>query len=170
MGAVWLAGCDVSDETTSPGNDEDPFDATASDLVPPASVFETVLDIRWEPRDEFESGLTKRAQANTAYDGIDSKERRFVHVEVSAWVFEDVETARTHYDELPYHDGWGMTAGVVGVESLDAVRNNAREYRTVWRYANAMGGLTFLDPSRGKKEMQRTGRDLAIGMHESWRD
>lgn len=170
VGSVWLAGCGGSDEPASPGNDDDPFDATVSDLVPPVSVFDTVLDLDWESRDEFESGLTKRAQANAAYDGIDFDERIFLHIEMGAWVFEDVETARTQYDELPYHDGWGMTTGVVGVESLEAVRNNAREYRTVWRDANAMGGLSFFDPGREDEEMQSTGRDLAIAMHEYWRD
>lgn len=169
-GSVWLAGCGDSDEPASPGDDDDPFEVAAGDLVPPASVFDTVLDLDWEPREEFESGLTKRAQASAAYDGIDFDERIFLHVEVGAWVFADVETARSRYDELPYHDGWGMTEGTVGVESLEVIRNSAREYRTVWRDANAVGGLSFFDPGRGDEGMQRAGRDLAIAMHEYWRD
>lgn len=170
VGSAWLAGCGGSDEPASPGDDDDPFDATAGELVPPASVFDAVLDLDWEPRDEYESGLTRRAQANAAYDGIDFEERIFLHVEVGAWVLADVEAARTDYDDLPYHDGWGMIDGVVGVESLEAVRNGGREYRTVWRDANAMGGLSFFDPGRGDDEMRGTGRDLAIAMHQSWRD
>lgn len=171
VGSVWLAGCGDSDESASPGNDDDPFEATADDLIPPASVFDEVLDVDWESSDEFESGLTTRAQANAGYDGIDFEAGIFLQVEVAAWVFEDVETARTRYDELPYHEGWGMTDGVVGVESLEAVRNNAREYRTVWRDANAMGGITFFDPGGEKSdEMQRVGPDLAIAMHAYWRD
>lgn len=109
---------------------------------------------------------------NTAYEFVDSETHVTVHaVEAGTWTFEDVEAARAHYEDMPYQEGWGMTDGDVAVESLEGVFDSAREYRTVFRDANAIGGLAYLNTERGNtEELRETGRDLAVAMHRYWRD
>lgn len=172
VGGVWLGGCGTDDGGGSSGNDDDPFEADAADLLPPVDVLEEVLDVDWEPREEIETGLVERAQARAAYEVVDEDTHVTVHaVEAGAWTFDDVEAARAHYDDMPYHEGWGMTSGDVGVESLEGVFDSDREYRTVFRDANAIGGLAYLNSRRGNAaEMRETGRDLAASMHGYWRD
>lgn len=171
-GGAWLGGCGTDDGGASPGNDDDPFGAAPGDLLPPVGVLEDVLDADWEPREEIETGLVERAQGDAAYEAVDDETHVTVHaVEVGAWTFEDVEAARAHYDDLPYQEGWGMPEGDVAVESREGVLDSDREYRIVFRDADAIGGLAYLNPRRGNAdEMRETGRDLAAAMHRYWRD
>lgn len=155
-----------------PGNDDDPFEGDAADLLPPVDVLEAVLDVDWELREEIETGLVERAQAWVSDEVVDEDTHVTVHaVEAGAWTFDDVEAARAHSDDMAYHEGWGMTSGDVGFESLEGVFDSDREFRTVFRDANAIGGLTYLNPRPGNAaEMRATGRDLAASMHGYWRD
>lgn len=170
LGSVGLGGCGFSDDTTS-GNDDDPFEVEPSDLLPPVSVLDDASDITWEPREEVETGLVTRAQVQASYRASNQDPPYPDRVEVGAWTFETVDAARDAYEDLPYHEGWGMTAGDVAVESLRGVVNNEREYRAVFRDANAMGGLVYLNRRSGNAErMRRYGEDLVVAMHRSWRD
>lgn len=90
---------------------------------------------------------------------------------MGAWTFADAETARTEFDDLSYHEGWGMSAGDIAVESLVGVVDDAREYRAVFRDANAIGGLVYLNRRMGNDgRMRRYGRDLAGAMYGEWRE
>lgn len=64
-----------------------------------------------------------------------------------------------------------MTAGDVGVESLEGVIDSEREYRVVFRDADAIGALAYLNPRSGNGDRTWSyGRDLADAMHRFWRD
>lgn len=171
FGGTWLAGCGTDDESSG-GNANEPFDVEPQELLPPASVLEDAVDISWVARDKIETGIAKRAQANAAYRAAhDEEEAHFDAVEMGAWVFADAEAAQAGFDDLPYHNGWGMTSGDIGVESLEGVLDRESEYRIVFRDVNAMGALAYLNPRSGNgDQMQSYGRDLATAMHTFWQD
>ena len=64
-----------------------------------------------------------------------------------------------------------MTEGDIAAETLEGVIDSEREYRVVFRDANAIGGLAYLDPRSGNADrMQRYRRDLATATYEFWRN
>lgn len=170
VGSTCLAGCGTFGGSSG-GSEDEPFEVGPEALLPDVSVLEEAVDVDWEPREEIETGLAKRAQAKAAYQESGHDRVYPDAVEVGAWTFEDVAAARSHYDDLPYHEGWGMSPGDVGVESLQGVVDDGREYRAVFRDANAIGGLVYLNRRMGNDDRMRSyGRDLAVAMHRSWRE
>lgn len=170
VGSALLAGCGTfggsSDET-----DGEPFEVGPAALLPSAAVLESAADLEWEPREEIETGLAQRAQANAAYEQAGHEPVYPDAVEVGASTYADLEAARSAFADLPYHEGWGMSAGDIAVESLVGVVDDAREYRAVFRDANAIGGLVYLNRRMGNDGRMRSyGRDLAGAMYGNWRE
>lgn len=169
FGSATLAGCGTFGGSTGE-TDGEPFEVGPADLLPSASVLGEAVDIEWEPREDIETGLAQRPQANAAYEQAGHEQVYPDAVEVGASTFEDVDAARSEFADLPYHEGWGMSSGDVAVESLVGVVDDAREYRAVFRDANAIGGLVYLNRRMGNDGRMRSyGRDLAGAMYGGWR-
>lgn len=175
-GLPSLCGCTGggSDGTGTTGNDDSPIEVRDPGelLLTPAGI-EVHLSEGWAEEDAEVDALFRDADALRQYVPYD--EERGFHmesgtVETGVWTFEDVDGARTFYDDHPYQEGWGLEVQEVAVESIAGTGERPSLFCVLFRDANVVGGLRYENGWVDENELSTTGLNLAATMHGSWRN
>lgn len=176
LGTALVAGCfggGSSPTFATTGDDDTPIAVDASSLLLSTSTISETLGGEWHssPEPHQESPITRSADATRGYAPIaeDGESRYAGWITASAWTFETVDDAREFYDSHGYQDGWGFEDRKVAVESIAGTvdRNDAA---VLFRDANAMGAVARIDPNDSGDTIVRTALELAVAMHDPWRE
>lgn len=168
-----VAGCLGDDDQVTDGNDDDPFDTGAEALLLSPEQLHEPLAEGWVT-EESNASLFADADAAVKYIPFDEEAGEF-HQESGrvgngAWLYDDVETARETFEELPYHEGWGYEDREIAVESIGGVTDDHADAQVLFRDANAIGGLQYENSEVGVQTREERALELAVIQHESWRD
>lgn len=172
--ALPISGCLGDDGIATGGDDESPFETEPDALLLPREQLHEVLREGWVAEDPGDENLVRDAHAAVEYIPFDREEGEF-HTESGTvvsgvWLFDDVETARDAFDDLPYHDGWGYETRAIAVESVGGTTDERSDTRILFRDANALGALQYENLHVDAETREKRGLELAALMHESWRE
>lgn len=189
-GAVALtvtSGCLGSgggDDDGTGGNDDDPFDTDAESLLMTVAHVESVTGEEWAVRTG--EPIHDRPLTYSDADAMDrivpagSEEETLLPdmlVMSGVWLEETVEAARESYESHPSYDSYYIENGAaevsIGVESIARTVDGPRGMErlvVLFRDANAIGAVTYRNPSVSTDDRTDTCVDLAAEMHTNWRE
>lgn len=182
--ALPVTGClgGGDDPTDTEGDDDDPIDADPESLLLTLGHVESVMDGRpigdgWSLDSFFDNGETTMYRDSTVAQTIvpfDGEELRFEDGRIlnGVWVHDSVEAARDTYETHPDYGEFFEEDGDIQVSI--AVQSMARVKQewlfVLFRDANVVGAVSYRNPELDEDEVADIAVDLAVEMHDDWRD
>lgn len=175
VGLAFVSGClgAGSDGFRTKGDDESPFDTDPAALLLPEEALHEPLTDGWTAERAGEEAMFSDADAARQYVPYDEEEGFHMETGVvtnGVWFFADVDTARDFYGDHPYREGWGFEEREIAVESIAGSADSPSAFRVVFRDANVVGGLQYDNGHIEADRREKTGLELAVLMHENWRN